>query len=196
MPELCETFDKDQLSKSLCWFNEPSVWRIDTQQQQLILTTDRKTDFWQRTHYGFRNDNGHFLYAESVGDFVLEAEVSYAFQHQYDHAGLMVRISPESWIKTSVEYETGEPCKLGAVVTHHGFSDWSTQEFSGKITSLAFRIRREKDTYIVYWREGGSEAWIQLRMTHLEGETVQCGLYACSPKENGFTASFHYLTIS
>jgi hypothetical protein len=32
---------------------------------------DAPTDFWQRTHYGFRADNGHFLHREADGEFVL-----------------------------------------------------------------------------------------------------------------------------
>ncbi len=43
-------------------------------------------------------------------------------------------------------------------------------------------------------------AWQQLRMAPLfektEGAPVQCGLYACSPKEAGFRAEFTHLKLS
>ena len=50
------------------------------------------TDFWQGTHYGFRVDNGHALLAEIGGDFALETRVRTQPVHQYDQAGLMVRL--------------------------------------------------------------------------------------------------------
>ena len=41
--------------------------------------------------------------------------------------------------------------------------------------------------------------WSQVRMAHLaddcEGRVVCAGLYACSPKQGGFTAEFTRLTI-
>ena len=41
------------------WFNEPAVWEMgDT----LEIQTLPDTDYWQRTHYGFQRDNGHFFF--------------------------------------------------------------------------------------------------------------------------------------
>lgn len=176
------------------WHNEPSRWSIEG--DHLRIEPDAATDFWQRTHYGFQADNGHFLYALVSGDVVLTTHVRFHAKHRYDQAGLMVRHSPSCWLKTSVEYEPGGPGRLGAVVTNHGYSDWSTQSFAGDDVWL--RIRREGADYIVDASRDG-EGWDQLRMAHLfedDGKLgVACGLYACSPKAAGFAAEFSQLEI-
>jgi regulation of enolase protein 1 (concanavalin A-like superfamily) len=97
-----ENFENPELSTMFIWHHEPESWQIKN--NQLIITSEKETDFWQRTHYGFQADNGHFLYVECEGDFTIEAQMHCKFKNQYDQAGLMVRISDQCWVKTSVEY--------------------------------------------------------------------------------------------
>jgi len=192
---LLRKLDTQPLS-DLNWFCPPSQW--SHKNGSLTLHPDGKTDFWQRTHYGFQNDNGHFLFAEVEGDFILIANVRFFPQHQYDQAGLMVRISSDYWLKTSIEFEPDEPNRLGAVVTRHGYSDWSTQDITKQVNEYQLRIQREADDYIVAYRRSDSDQWSQIRMAHLENmreSAVQCGLYACSPIEAGFKAEFEYLNF-
>jgi regulation of enolase protein 1 (concanavalin A-like superfamily) len=96
----------------------------------------------QKTHYGFGADNGHLLFKELTGDFVMTTQVRFHPVHPYDQAGLMVRVSPSCWLKTSVEYEPDSPSRLGAVVTNHAYSDWSTQDFPASGGVLGLRIHR------------------------------------------------------
>ena len=42
------------------WLNEPRVWSVDPA-GDLSMITDKGTDFWRETHYGFTRDSGHFL---------------------------------------------------------------------------------------------------------------------------------------
>ncbi len=192
---LLEKFET-RLNSNLGWFCPPAQWSLED--GNLKIWPDEKTDFWQRTHYGFQNDNGHFLFAEFDGDFVLSTKVKFFPHHQYDQAGLMVRLSPDFWIKTSIEFEPEVPNRLGAVVTRHGYSDWSTQDISKKVCEFELQIRREGDDYIVEYRQFERENWTQMRMAHLENENqipVQCGLYACSPIASGFWAYFEFLKI-
>ncbi len=165
----------------------------------LRIEPDASTDFWRKTHYEFEVDNGHFLFTDVPGDFVLSTHVRFRPVHQYDQAGLMVRISPFCWLKTSVEYEPDGPCRLGAVVTNDGYSDWSTQAFPSDVHEVWLRVRRDGQDYIVDASKSGAE-WEQIRMAHLssdrEGATVSGGLYACSPKGSGFVADFTHLTIA
>ncbi|MDZ7606167.1 MAG: DUF1349 domain-containing protein [Cyclobacteriaceae bacterium] len=183
-----------RLNGRLQWNCEPASWEIDGDRLDVIC--DRETDFWQRTHYGFRADNGHFLYTDLDGDFMLETHVRCHFLHQYDQAGLMVRVSDECWMKTSVENELNEPRKLGAVVTNHGYSDWSTQDISDLITEYRLQIIRRGSDYKVSYFHEDSREWVQMRLFHLfDTPKVQAGIYACSPKEGGFKASFSYLKI-
>lgn len=195
---LLHPFAERELPPLLRWRCEPSRWSILPAEEALILEPEAGTDFWRKTHYGFERDNGHFLYTEAAGDFVLTAYVRFRPMHQYDQAGLMVRLSPASWLKTSVEYEPHGPSRLGAVVTSHGYSDWSTQGFPAGAGEIWLRVRREGDDYLVEFSRDG-QVWEQIRLMHLQegppGEAVQCGLYACSPKDAGFVAEFRHFRI-
>jgi len=191
-----DNFSGLALHPALRWQSEPAHWRIGTGGGGLSIEPDAGTDFWQRTHYGFEVDNGHFLYLNATGDFTLTTQVHFSPRHQYDQAGLMVRLSPSCWLKTSVEFEPDGPSRLGAVVTNGQYSDWSTQPVGDEVTALWFRIRTERSDCIVESSTDGV-AWSQLRIAHLSERAaapfVQCGLYACSPKAAGFKANFAFL---
>jgi regulation of enolase protein 1 (concanavalin A-like superfamily) len=189
-------FDRAGLDPKLQWMNPPSSWFVDADESVLVVMPRANSDFWQRTHYGFRSDTGSFLYVKREKNFYMSTRVHLLPKHQYDQAGLMVRISADCWIKTSVEYEVEKPSVLGAVVTNDGYSDWSTQEYRGD--TIEFQITRKGADYLVHWRES-EQPWRQLRICHLHednGENpVLCGLYACCPKRAGLVAKFDYLMI-
>lgn len=197
--ELHEGFDSPTLDARLRWHCEPARHRLDAERRRLVVEPEAATDFWQRTHYGFRADNGHYLYLPARGNFVLTTTVTCFPAHQYDQAGLMLRVSPDCWLKTSVEFEPDEAhSRLGAVVTNGGYSDWSTQPISKAESTFWFRIRAEKTAVIVDGSLDG-ERWEQLRMAHLVERSataeLTCGLYACSPRGAGFRAEFHALDL-
>jgi regulation of enolase protein 1 (concanavalin A-like superfamily) len=162
----------------------------------LIVRPDPGTDFWQRTHYGFEADNGHFLYLPVTGDFVLTTQVRSQPVHQYDQAGLMVRVSEGCWLKTSIEYEPEGPNRLGAVVTNGQYSDWSTQSIGQDIEVVWLRVRGEAGDYIVESSLDGTQ-WQQIRMARLldrpSADGVCAGVYACSPKQAGMQATFSFI---
>ncbi|MDZ4783727.1 MAG: DUF1349 domain-containing protein [Planctomycetia bacterium] len=196
---LHESFATAELHPQLRWFCEPARWSIVPARRCLRVETEGGTDYWQKTHYGFSADNGHFLFAECNGDFIATTLVAFQGVHQYDQAGLMVRISPSCWLKTSVEYEPHGPSRLGAVVTNAGYSDWSTQDIPSDVGQMWLRIRREESDYFVEASRDGA-SWSQLRVAHLHedraGAAVACGPYACSPKAAGFAAEFAFLTVA
>ncbi|MCD6475905.1 MAG: DUF1349 domain-containing protein [Anaerolineaceae bacterium] len=193
---LNECFNNPALDERLEWFCEPINW--ESSNGKLILNTDAKTDFWARTHYGFINDNGHCLWLPIKDNFVLSTKVSFSPKNQYDQSGLIIRISPDCWLKTSVEYEPDEPNRLGVVVTNNGFSDWSTQDVSDEMTTVELRITRDGQDYTVEFRNENNSHWSQLRVAHLHdpAQNVNAGLYACSPIEAGYTAIFENLKIT
>jgi len=194
---LNEDFNSTQPDDRLRWLNQPSLWWIDASSSTLVVEPDASTDFWRKTHYGFEADTGHFLYATVPADFVMVAKVKFLPVHQYDQAGLMVRVDGDCWIKTSVEYELDEPPQLGAVVTNAGYSDWSVQDFDRARHDVWLRISRKSSDFIVEHSDNG-QTWKLLRMAHLnvsDEATADCGLYACSPKGAGFRAEFDLLRI-
>ena len=193
--KLIETFQREQFNEKLYWHHEPTNWHL--KDEQLRISPDANTDFWQKTHYGFQADNGHFLYSKVKEDFLMETHVQCEFRHQYDQAGLMVRLSDQCWIKTSVEFEPDESNKLGVVVTNHGYSDWSTQDVEDSFTDFKLRVIRKGSSYKVQYYHSNSNEWVQLRMFHLFDESIViAGIYCCSPKKAPFTAKFNYLKIN
>lgn len=197
---LLDGFDGPAIDPRLTWWNPPR--RAELGAGHLTVATRAATDFWQRTHYGFRVDNGHLLACDAEGDLVLATTVRFHPVHQYDQAGLMVRLSADCWLKTSVEFEPGGPNRLGAVVTNGGWSDWSTQDLDPAIDTVSLRVRREGPDYIVEASPGVADppSWSQIRMAHLTeddgtGRSIRCGLYACSPKGEGFTAEFARIEV-
>lgn len=194
-------FSEEKLPEELQWYAEPAEWETQAGDSGagLLLTTDSDTDYWQRTHYGFRRDNGHFLCAATAGDITVETTVHYTPAHDFDQAGLMLRYSPDEWIKTSVEMETDGSFHLGAVATRGGYSDWSTQSFPGGGIDLSLRAIRVGDDVTLQWRSGDGQ-WQQLRITHLTPPTdtapLYAGLYAASPDTGGCRVLFDYLTVS
>jgi uncharacterized protein len=197
---LLETFGKPSIDERLTWYCPPAKWAI--KESRLVIEPDAKTDYWQKTHYGYGADNGHFLFFSHEGDLQITTKVAFWPAHRYDQAGLLMRYSPENWIKTAVEYETEGESQLGAVVTNHGYSDWSTQSYPARQNCLSFRIRLKKgDVTVEYRSEDNTNLakaeWTQIRMAHLHRPAripLQCGLYACSPTGAGFRAEFSHLT--
>ena len=171
------------------WFNEPDTWHLD---EYLEITTDPNTDYWQRTHYGFRHDNGHFFFANQVGDFNIRACFAFFPCAQYDQCGLMCRVDSENWIKCSMEYETPTFSRLGSVVTNVGYSDWATQDIPSTQKQMWYSISRRGDDFLIEWSREGCD-WHQMRIAHLHRcpDQVQIGVYACSPKGGGFVCRVH-----
>ena len=184
------------IPEGFSWFCEPSKHRVEG--DKIIIVPDSGSDFWQRTHYGFRNNNGHCLWTDRSGDFVLKVHVKYHPNYQFDQAGLVVYFTEDFWVKCSVEHEPDAPYNLGSVVTNLGYSDWATQPFTKKEVDMEFMIKHVKQDFEIYCREYGTERWQQLRISRLElplDTVFHVGIYACSPKQGGFEAIFDNIEI-
>ena len=197
-----EEFDSEAMDSRLRWMHPPSSWRVDSGRSRLVIESDPQTDFWQRTHYGFQRDNGHFLYCAAPENAVITAQFHSYAAHQYDQAGLMVRFSETCWLKTSVEFEPDGPSQLGAVVTNHGYSDWSLQDLlaapgDGRL-SYCLRVQLQGDEVQVEHSATETGPWRLIRMSRLApdpGSEARCGIYACSPQAGGYRAEVDFLRI-
>lgn len=187
--QLETSMDIQENFKEFRWLYEPKHWGYEG--GGLQIQPDSGSDFWQRTHYGFRNDNAHFYYTEVTGDFEMYAQVTFEGKNRYDQAGLCVRLDEDNWLKTSAEFETDAFSHLGAVVTNLGYSDWSTQEIPAAIKEMEYKIVRKGQDYEVYARYGNQD-FQQIRIAHLHknDSTVKAGVYACSPTAAGYKARF------
>jgi uncharacterized protein len=180
----------------LTWLNPPPF--ADLSEAGLRVRSAAATDFWRRTHYGFEADNGHFLRRTVIGNFRMTTTVRLKPVHQYDQAGLLIRVSPECWLKTSLEFEPEGPARLGAVVTNSGYSDWSTQDADRAIERVSLRVDFHCGDCTIFARIEDTPEWTQIRIAHLmdAGAAVEAGLYLCSPKAAGFEACFEYLEFN
>ena len=186
-------FRSNTLPAGFYWFNPPASYRLD---DGLTMVTRAETDFWQRTHYGFRRDDGHCLLTRVSGDFSIETETRCRYEAQYDQCGLMIRSDSNHWIKCSVEYEDDSLSRLGSVVTNGGYSDWATQDLPSLPDTMRYRINKRGADFLVEYAAPG-DPWRQMRIAHLNygSESLEIGLYACSPIGKSFQCRFSYLSI-
>lgn len=175
------------------WFNEPRDYSVAN---GLHITTDPNTDYWQRTHYGFRNDNAHALLTQLVGDFRITTCARFEPNNRYDQCGLLVRLDEENWIKASTEYIEGDRSELGSVVTNLGYSDWATTEISSSVRRMWYRISKRGSDFLLQNSFNG-QTWLQMRITHMHArfDELQVGVYACSPMDGRFQCTFEQIVI-
>jgi len=186
------------------WFFEPKVSEVT--QDFVSITTEPETDFWQRSYYGFRNDNAPALQIESEENFTFTTKVSFDYQAQFDQCGLIIYLDSENWFKASIEYENEAFSRLGSVVTNLGYSDWATSDIPLP-EAIWYRLSRRGPDFLIESSFDGV-TFKQMRIFHLHklGETtpemgkcnpplpannvVSFGVYACSPLKSSFTATF------
>lgn len=159
---------------------------------KILMETRGGTDFWQRTYYGFRNDNAPALLietAEKYFSFIVKTE--FDSKHRFDQCGVLIYQDSDNWLKASIEYENEEFQRLGSVVTNHGYSDWATTDIPAAQKFMFYRLSRRESDYCVENSYDGIH-FKQMRIAHLfEGnENIRIGIYACSPEDSSFKATF------
>lgn len=176
--------------KEVKWFFEPKHYLIEN--DRVEITTEPNTDFWQRTYYGFRNDNAHVLYVttdERYFSFTVKAE--FDSTALFDQCGVVIYQNSENWVKAGIEYHDNNIAWLGSVVTNHGYSDWATTNIGAAVKCMWYRLSRRESDYCIENSCDGIK-FEQMRIFHLfEGdEKINIGLLACSPSKNSFKAVF------
>ena len=175
------------------WLHPPPHWSVD-EGGVLHARTGPRTDFWQRTFYGFERDDGHALLRPRAGEFTAVLTVTGDYRHLYDQAGLMIRTNATAWIKFGIELTDGVP-HLSCVVTE-GSSDWSAMPVTldGPVSLRATRLG---DAVLLQHDLGGG-AWAMARLAPVPGsaDTVGVGPYLCSPEREGFEARFTHFELT
>lgn len=186
------TFDTNKL----LWIREPDAKVV--QPEKITITTEPHTDLWQRTYYGFQNDNAPILYLETEEQFFsFSVKTAFDSQNRFDQCGIVVYQDGENWLKASVEYENDNYQRLGSVVTNNGFSDWATTDISADIKAMYYRLSRRKDDFRIECSVDGIE-YQQMRICHLYSaeSNIRFGIYACSPEASSFEAVFTEMTVT
>jgi len=173
------------------WVRQPASFAIS--EDRVEITTEPHTDLWQRTYYGFRNDNAPVLQLETEEEFfsfVVKTDFT-SSHHRFDQCGVALYLNSDNWLKGSIEYENEQYQRLGSVVTNHGYSDWATTDIPAAVKTMWYRLSRRKSDYCIECSEDG-EIFRQMRICHLwEGAgKIRFGIYACSPEDSSFQAVF------
>lgn len=183
-------------TKDMKWIHEPKAYEIT--KDRIVIQTDPLTDFWQRTYYGFQNDNAPaLLYETGEPYFSFTVRTDFESRCRFDQCGIAVYEDSDNWCKASVEYENEHFQRLGSVVTNLGYSDWATTDISAEIKTVCYRLsRRESDFCIEYSMDG--QTYQQMRIFHLfrGTEKIHFGIYACSPEDSSFQATFTKMELT
>jgi regulation of enolase protein 1 (concanavalin A-like superfamily) len=191
------------------WIYQPKSFAITA--ASVTITTEPGTDFWQRSYYGFRNDNAPALLFESKENFTFVTKTSFTYQTRFDQCGVIIYVDSDNWFKASLEFEDEALSRLGSVVTNLGYSDWATTDMT-TATELWYRLSRRGPDFLIESSLDGTD-FKQMRIFHLHclGETsaemgklnppappeqaIRFGLYACSPLDSSFTAVFDNFSL-
>lgn len=185
-------FDIEKLE----WIRKPKQY--DISDNKIIIITEPKTDLWQRTYYGFQNDNAPVLQIKSnqkYFSFVVKTEFN--SKRRFDQCGIVMYLNSENWLKASIEYENEEYQRLGSVVTNNGYSDWATTDIDASVKSMWYRLSRRESDYCIECSTDGVN-FKQMRICHINkgADEIQFGIYACSPEESSFEAIFSNMEIT
>lgn len=201
------------------WINPPAHSEVTS--STISLTTDPGTDFWQRTFYGFQNNNAPAYLISVDNNFTFSCRAGFDYSVLFDQAGILVWIDQFNWIKASIEFDNDHFSRLGVVVTNNGYSDWSTRNIATTNMHI-FRVSRRGPDFLLESKGAPDEEWEQLRICHLAvlGETtkeiatakpdeipvpgylpgdvgsVSVGIYACSPGESSFPVTFDQVLLT
>lgn len=182
-------------ASKLFWIRQPENFLITDNKIEIITLPN--TDLWQRTYYGFQNDNAPVLQTatnEKYFSFVVKTE--FDSKTRFDQCGIVIYLDSENWLKASVEYENNSFQRLGSVVTNYGYSDWATTDIPADIKSVWYRLSRRESDYLIEFSYNGID-FKQMRICHLAkgDQTINFGIYACSPEQSSFKATFTQMEI-
>lgn len=200
----------DNFLEKATWENESTLNIIVG--KKVIIETDSGTDLWQKTYYGFQNDNAPMLQAETSENFTFSFRVDFDYKQRFDQCGVIIYLNSENWFKASIEYENESFSRLGSVVTNNGYSDWATTDIKTP-NFRYYRLNRRGPDFLIESSADGKE-YKQMRVFHINilGETTQemgkadpflstdkevsFGIYACSPLESSFTAEYTKIELT
>ncbi len=175
------------------WLNEPRRWSVDPA-GDLSMVTDKGTDFWRETHYGFTRDSGHFLGFTTPAAFTAQLRIRGQYQKLYDQAGIMVRLDERHWIKAGIELSDGR-AMLSSVLTHDR-SDWATGPYEHDAQDFWMRATVDKGVLRLQASADG-KTWPLVRLAPFPiAASYQVGPMACTPERDGLAVRFSDLQIT
>ena len=181
----------------LRWTRPPREYTVG--EDTVTVTTEPGTDLWQRTYYGFQNDNAPVLQMETEEtyfSFTVKTEFTES-HHRFDQCGEVMYLDSDNWLKASIEYENDRFQRLGSVATNLGYSHWATPDNPASLKSKWYRFSRRESDYCLECSEDG-ENFRQMRICHMHkgAGRIRFGIYACSPEDSSFRAVFSNMELT
>lgn len=178
------------------WVRKPN--NITLSDDRIEIITESGTDLWQRTYYGFTNDNAPVLQVqtdEKYFSFIVKTQ--FASKDRFDQSGVAMYLDSDNWFKASVEYEDENIQRLGSVVTNNGYSDWATTDISSDIKEMWYRFSRRESDFCIECSMDGKD-YKQMRIFHMfaGAGSIKFGIYAASPTTGSFKAVFTDMTVT
>jgi len=180
----------------LFWIRQPKQYRIEKDRIEII--TEPVTDLWQRTYYGFQNDNAPVLQMETEETyFSFTVKTAFESSWRFDQCGVVMYLDSDNWFKASIEFENEAYQRLGSVVTNLGYSDWATTDIPADIKHMWYRFSRRESDYCIECSQDGVE-FKQMRIFHMHkgNGKINFGVYACSPERSSFKATFTNMELT
>jgi regulation of enolase protein 1 (concanavalin A-like superfamily) len=174
------------------WLNEPDTW--DLNEARLHVTTQRDTDFWRETHYGFIHDSGHLFGMQRNGDFSAQVHVRGDFETLYDQAGLMVRIDERNWVKAGVEFTDGALMTSSVLTVEQ--SDWALGAEMAARDGFWLRVTVARGVLKIQSSTDGA-SWPMLRLAPFpKADSYFVGAVCCSPQRGGLRVGFSEFNVT
>ncbi|MDC8748588.1 DUF1349 domain-containing protein [Xanthomonas campestris] len=174
------------------WLNPPKVHRV-LPGDVLEVVTDKGTDFWRETHYGFTRDSGHFLGIKAPSRFTCQLRIRGKFEQLYDQAGIMVRVNERQWVKAGIELSDGR-AMLSSVLTD-GTSDWATGPYEADASDFSMRATVDKGVLRLQVSRDGTY-WPLVRLCPFPvADSYLVGPMTCTPEREGLRVQFSDWTL-
>ncbi|TXD42552.1 DUF1349 domain-containing protein [Xanthomonas campestris] len=174
------------------WLNPPKVHRV-LPGDVLEVVTDKATDFWRETHYGFTRDSGHFLGIKASSRFTCQLRIRGKFEQLYDQAGIMVRVNERQWVKAGIELSDGR-AMLSSVLTD-GTSDWATGPYEADASDFWMRATVDKGVLRLQVSRDGTY-WPLVRLCPFPvADSYLVGPMTCTPEREGLRVQFSDWTL-
>lgn len=178
----------------LSWTNKPTHAIVG--KTKVIIESEPFTDLWSQTYFHTTKSNATLLTLPIEQNFTFSAKVEFKFKRQFDQAGIILYANGDNYVKLCIEYMDETASLMSVVVTHHGFSDWSSFSVASGLSSMYFRLSC-LDGDVKCENSGDGVHYKQMRIFHLRRreEKYQVGLFLASPLDSCFEAHFSELYI-
>jgi len=171
------------------WIRKPQ--NVTITEDTIEVITESGTDLWQRTYYGFTNDNAPVYQIktdEKFFSFIVKTQ--FESSQRFDQCGVAMYLDSDNWFKASIEYENEKIQRLGSVVTNNGYSDWATTDISSEIKSMWYRFSRRGSDFCIECSEEGKDLRRMRVVQMCDGAgTVRCGSYGCRGRAGWYKAT-------